>query len=134
MDTLCTILTALVPARSPETCQLVRVLAEHGGEFEAADMAARLSGFRNRQHMGRVLHAEGLPQLTELAGWLRVLRWVLEAGPQAHGPPMVRGEAAWCGMGHAQATGPLWRPSRGGGGGVSGPRRIATVRPQEESG
>ncbi len=78
MDTICTILTALVPARSPETCQLVRVLAEHGGEFEAADMAARLSGFRTRQHMGRVLHAEGLPQLTELAGWIRVLRWVLE--------------------------------------------------------
>jgi hypothetical protein len=46
---------------------------------EGADFFAESLGLRNRHQLHRVLMADGLPCLEDLAGWIRLLGWVVDA-------------------------------------------------------
>lgn len=50
----------------------------NGNAPSARDMAAWV-GLRDRYQLARVLRRDGLPPLEQLAGWTRVLYWMLEA-------------------------------------------------------
>lgn len=71
------LLSAALPLRSAESRLIVRSLVESGGRVTAADAFARLVRMGSRYRVARVLRREALPQLEELAAWVRVLRWIL---------------------------------------------------------
>lgn len=72
------LLTLAVPNRSDVSRATVQALARMGGDFGKADDLAREVGCRNRQALARVLLADGMPPLTELTGWVRILSWMIE--------------------------------------------------------
>ncbi|HEX9727815.1 MAG TPA: hypothetical protein VGA37_04870 [Gemmatimonadales bacterium] len=78
MDPVRTIVTLLLPARSEATRSLLKLLVESGGSVHGAETMALRAGFRNRHQMRRALIAEQLPPATEIAGWIRVLRWSID--------------------------------------------------------
>lgn len=49
------------------------------GNVSSARDVATWAGLRDRYQLARVLRRDGLPPLEELAGWTRVLYWMLEA-------------------------------------------------------
>ena len=76
-------LTALVagaiPRVSATTRRVVEALVSRHGRVEAANTFAQAVGLRNRYQLRRVLAADGLPCLEDLAGWFRILEWVADA-------------------------------------------------------
>jgi hypothetical protein len=70
------LLLAALPLRSPESVRLVEALARAGGMVPDAHGFATDVGMRSRYRVARVLRREGLPQLEELAAWVRLLRWL----------------------------------------------------------
>jgi hypothetical protein len=48
------------------------------GDIGGSNAFARSVGFRNRDQLRRILASDGLPCLEDLAGWIRVLGWLVE--------------------------------------------------------
>ncbi len=57
---------------------VVRAIVHSGSRFVNSTTLARRVGLRDRHQLDRLLHNEGLPTYKELAGWIRVLMWVVE--------------------------------------------------------
>jgi hypothetical protein len=55
------------------------VLGCRNGDAPSAAAVAAWVGLRNRHQLARYLQHDGLPPLRELAGWTRVLYWMVEA-------------------------------------------------------
>src|SRR5687768_15607278 len=71
------LLLAALPLRSPESLRLVEALARSGGLVADAHRFATEIGMGSRYRVARVLRREGLPQVEELAAWVRLLRWLI---------------------------------------------------------
>ena len=76
-------LTSLLQTALPELSSASRAVVStlgclNGNAPSARDMAAWV-GLRDRYQLARVLRRDGLPPLEQLAGWTRVLYWMLEA-------------------------------------------------------
>src|SRR6266699_2684108 len=76
-------LTNMLHAALPELSSASRAVVSalgclNGNAPPARDLAAWM-GLRDRYQLARVLRRDGLPPLEQLAGWTRVLYWVLEA-------------------------------------------------------
>src|ERR1051325_647836 len=69
---------ALAPL-SPTSRAVVSTLTCRNGHALRAGEVAAWVGLRNRQQLARALQRDGLPPLEQLAGWTRVLHWMLEA-------------------------------------------------------
>lgn len=76
---LSTLVECVIPRVSPASVRIVRALIGARGHFGRADLFSRSVGLRNRDQLRRILWADGLPCLEDLAGWIRVLGWVLDA-------------------------------------------------------
>lgn len=76
-------LTALLQTSLPElstrTRAILSTLGCYNGDVPPAGDVAALVGMRSRFQLARTLREEGLPPFEELAGWARVLYWLLEA-------------------------------------------------------
>ncbi len=70
------LLLAALPLRSAESGRVVEALARSGGLVHDAHRFAEAVGMGSRYRVARLLRREGLPQLEELAAWVRVLRWL----------------------------------------------------------
>jgi len=76
-------LTSLLHAALPELSSASRAVLStlgclNGNAPSARDMAAWV-GLRDRYQLARALRRDGLPPLEHLAGWTRVVYWLLEA-------------------------------------------------------
>jgi YVTN family beta-propeller protein len=76
-------LTSLLQAALPELSSASRAVLStlgclNGNAPSARDMAAWV-GLRDRYQLARALRRDGLPPLEHLAGWTRVVYWLLEA-------------------------------------------------------
>jgi YVTN family beta-propeller protein len=76
-------LTSLLQTALPELSSASRAVVStlgclNGNAPSARDMAVWV-GLRDRYQLARVLRRDGLPPLEQLAGWTRVLYWMLEA-------------------------------------------------------
>ncbi len=76
-------LTNLLQTALPELSSASRAVVSalgclNGNAPSARDLAAWI-GLRDRYQLARVLRRDGLPPLEQLAGWTRVLYWMLEA-------------------------------------------------------
>src|SRR4051812_8676930 len=71
------LLLAVLPLRSSQSVRLVEALARSGGLVHDAGRFAIAIEMGSRFRVARVLRREGLPQLEELAGWVRLLRWLI---------------------------------------------------------
>jgi DNA-binding beta-propeller fold protein YncE len=76
---LTSLLEAALPDLSATSQAVVRTLACHNGAAPLAEDFAALVGEGDRFRLARALRRDGLPPLTELAGWTRVLYWMLES-------------------------------------------------------
>jgi hypothetical protein len=88
MDLLNTMVECVIPRVSASSGRVVRALVTSRGTFGDAQVFARLAGFRNRDQLRRTLEADGLPSLENLAGWIRVIGWVVDA--EDHGLALSR--------------------------------------------
>jgi hypothetical protein len=79
VDSLGTLVECAIPRVSPCSARVVRALIERRGTLCDANQFARSVGLRNRDQLRRVLRSDGLPCFEDLAGWIRVLGWVIEA-------------------------------------------------------
>lgn len=68
---------------------MVRALVALRGSSGDANSFAHSMGFRNRDQLRRMLAADGLPCLEDLAAWIRMLGWVIEA--ETSGVALSRG-------------------------------------------
>ena len=75
-DALRRLLLAVLPLRSAESLRLVEALVRSGGLVHDARRFAIDLEMGSRYRVARILRREGLPQLEELAGWVRLLRWL----------------------------------------------------------
>ena len=66
---------------------VLSTLACRNGHAPPAGEVAAWVGLRDRFQLARVLRADGLPPLEQLAGWVRVLYWVLES--EANGASLL---------------------------------------------
>jgi hypothetical protein len=71
------LLLAALPLASPESVRLVEALARSGGLLHDAQRFAIDIHMGSRYRVARVLRRECLPQLEELAAWVRVMRWLI---------------------------------------------------------
>jgi hypothetical protein len=69
----------VVPRVSPASARVVAALVGTRGFAGRAHLFARSMGFRNRDQLRRALAADGLPCLEDLASWIRLLGWVVDA-------------------------------------------------------
>jgi hypothetical protein len=77
LTALAPVLLSVLPARSPESRQILEALsASRGLLHDTAAFAAELH-LGSRYRVARLLRRESLPQLEELAAWVRVIRWLL---------------------------------------------------------
>src|SRR5438552_17325479 len=76
---LATVLQAALPPLSATSRAVVSALACCNGHASSAGEIAAWVGLRDRHQLARGLRRDGLPPLEQLAGWARVLYWVLEA-------------------------------------------------------
>lgn len=79
MELLSAMVECVVPRVSPSAERVVRALVAIRGSSGDANSFARSNGFRNRDHLRRTLSTDGLPCLEDLAGWIRLLGWVIDA-------------------------------------------------------
>jgi hypothetical protein len=73
-----TLVLAALPPLVPQTRRIVEELIARRGYPGAAAMFAASVGMRNRFQLARLLRRVGLPSLEVLAGWIKVLTWVVE--------------------------------------------------------
>lgn len=71
------LLLAALPLKSPETTRVVEALAESGGLLYDTQRFATSLEMGSRYRVVRVLRRESLPQLEELAAWVRLIRWLV---------------------------------------------------------
>lgn len=76
---LTTLLQTALPELSTQSRAIVSTLGCYNGDVPAAGDVAALVGMRSRFQLARTLRREGLPPFEELAGWSRVLYWLVEA-------------------------------------------------------
>jgi hypothetical protein len=62
---------------SPQGHAVIRQLVTTQGYAGSAHNLAIAVGLRNRFQLSRLLEREGLPSLENLAGWIRVMIWVM---------------------------------------------------------
>src|SRR5207245_7273974 len=67
------------PPLSATSRAVVSALACCNGHASSAGEIAAWVGLRDRHQLARGLRRDGLPPLEQLAGWARVLYWMLEA-------------------------------------------------------
>ncbi len=79
MLSLGALLNALPCCTSPDAATVLSALAACGGRVGSMTFLARRLGLRNRFQLVRLLHRTGLPPLVELAGWVRVIDWLVQA-------------------------------------------------------
>lgn len=79
MDSLATMVECVLPRVSPTSARVVKALISSRGFVGRADAFAWAMGLRNRDQLRRILAADGLPCLEDLAGWIRILGWATEA-------------------------------------------------------
>jgi hypothetical protein len=79
MHTVTALVTCVMPRVSACSARVIEALIVAGGTTGAAHAFARSVGLRNRDQLRRALAADGLPCLEDLAGWIRVFGWILEA-------------------------------------------------------
>jgi hypothetical protein len=79
VDHFTTMVECVLPAMSPVSGRAVRALISLRGQVASAEGFACSIGLRNRDQLRRSLAADGLPCLEDLAGWIRVLGWVIDA-------------------------------------------------------
>jgi DNA-binding beta-propeller fold protein YncE len=68
-----------LPTVSPASRAVISTLGCVNGKTSCAGEIATWVGLRNRFQLARALRRDGLPPLEQLAGWARVLYWVLTA-------------------------------------------------------
>lgn len=79
MDPLATMVECVISRVSPSG-RVVQSLVGTRGTVGRANRFARSLGFRDRHQLGRVLKADGLNLcLEDLAAWIRLLGWVVDA-------------------------------------------------------
>src|SRR5438132_11479275 len=76
---LTNVLQTALPPLSATSRAVVSALACCNGHASSAGEIAAWVGLRDRHQLARGLRRDGLPPLEQLAGWARVLYWVLEA-------------------------------------------------------
>jgi hypothetical protein len=79
---LATMVECVIPRVSPASARVVKALVATRGVVGRAPVFARSTGFRNRDQLRRVLAADGLPCLEDVASWIRMLGWVVDAETQ----------------------------------------------------
>lgn len=79
MDSLAIKVECVIPRVSPTGTRVVKALINSRGFVGGADAFAWAMGLRNRDQLRRILDADGLPCLEDLAGWIRILGWTLDA-------------------------------------------------------
>ncbi len=79
MNSLGALVESVVPRVSPASRRVVRSLIDTRGRLDNPNGLARSVGLRDRHQLGRVLAADGPPCPENLAGWIRILGWALEA-------------------------------------------------------
>jgi hypothetical protein len=77
LETVRRLLLAALPLTSPESLRLVEALTRSGGLLHDAQQFAVALEMGTRYRVARVLRRESLPQLEELAAWVRVMRWLV---------------------------------------------------------
>ena len=75
---LTTVLLVGAPWLSPVGRDIVGHLTMTRGRFGTADAFARSRGLRDRHQLAYALRCNRLPPLLALAGWIKVLVWVME--------------------------------------------------------
>lgn len=63
---------------SPVGRSVVQAIAFSRGAFVSSTVLATQVGLKDRHALDRLLNNEGLPTYKQLAGWIRVLGWVLD--------------------------------------------------------
>jgi len=76
---LTNVLQTALPPLSATSRAVVSALACRNGQAPSAGEIAAWVGLRDRHQLARGLRRDGLPPLEQLAGWARVLYWMLEA-------------------------------------------------------
>ena len=76
---LTSLLQTALPELSPASRAVVNTLACRNGNAPSARELADWVGLRDRYQLARALRRDGLPPLEQLAGWTRVLYWMMEA-------------------------------------------------------
>src|SRR2546430_10452153 len=76
---LTTLFQTVLPELSAGARAIINALTCYNGAYWSAGYVATMTGLRNRHQLARVLRREGLPPLTELAGWARTIYWMLQA-------------------------------------------------------
>ena len=79
VDSLATLVESILPRVSAISSRAVRALIAARGSVPNANRFAEALGLRNRDQLRRILIADGLPCLQDLAGWVRLLGWALDA-------------------------------------------------------
>lgn len=86
---LSTLVECVIPRGSLASARIVHALIQTRGSVGPADLFAHSVGLRNRDQLRRVLAADSLPCLEDLAEWIRLLGWVLDA--ESSGLALSRG-------------------------------------------
>jgi hypothetical protein len=79
VDLLDSMVECALPRMSSDSRRVVRALVAARGSVHQANSFARSIGLRNRDQLRRILTADGLPCLEDLAAWIRILGWVLDS-------------------------------------------------------
>jgi hypothetical protein len=110
------LLAAALPTGSPESRLVLRTLVDSGGRVGNASMFAAALRMGSRFRVARLLRREALPQLEELAAWVRVFGWILwtQDGPVAlERIAITEGlEASVCCRTVRRLTGATWTETR----------------------
>jgi len=73
------LLEGALPWLSPDGRAVVNLLVCSNGRVGSAQTLCQRIGLRSRFQLNRLLRREGLPAYEELAGWVCVLHWMLQA-------------------------------------------------------
>ena len=79
MPSLAALVNSAIPPVSACSARVIAALVQSRGFTGETNGFARSLTFRNRDQLRRVLAADGLPCLEDLAGWVRVFGWLLDA-------------------------------------------------------
>jgi hypothetical protein len=110
------LLLAALPLKSSQSIRLIEALVESGGLLRDAQGFAIGIEMGSRFRVARVLRRESLPQLEELAAWVRVLRWLvlgqLRGGSLSQIALDDRLETSVCCRTIRRVTGATWTEAR----------------------